>query len=753
MMTRARRFVLLLTLLGIAAVGPASHASAGGNNPPDCSGAFASPATLWPRDHRYHLIGIQGVIDPEGDEVTIEATIVTQDELGDQVNDGGACPDALVDTQIYLRAEGTPSGNGRVYRIKFMATDSHGASSSGTVEVCVPLADGAPCSDNGQTVNSLLPCLGGHFAPTVPVIDDCHCTGTVYFRTAGGGLASEARAYALTQTFSPFLAPRDTCPANSRIDVQWHAEPPTAVGYRYKLDEPELIEVGPEVTSVTYNSGVEPDTVPPLPGTKVFRLRAVNQEFSAFDPTRLFQVNFRPETWVAGPDPNVSGGPWATKPNGEKYALLVNGRVPAEGLPGTLLGPDSVAILPAYRVPHRTFLEIYQDTVFLRHEFDTVHKASWVVFHSGGFDADSRYHVKVADEAAYFPGFPGGEVLTRGPANASPVGFRSHITTFLAPNGPLLVPAQSGIYPLYDPNSFLTLPRIAAYYPMHKSGRAYAVQRAEDGDGARDDRISNAFRIVEFPHPDELPLRAMVMVFDVDFPPELQTTHPNFRPRVAVVDTFYSRTWDLRLLGVDPDPYTPGGNFGGPSFNQTLRRRFRVMGTDTQGAPLVFLDPAPGQIQAKYVDVSDVDLTVPASLASGPATLTVELCDCSFCEETPGSGRCITRDIPVYYQPPGSFATLEQPALTSLAVPHEGPGGRDVTIRFDLAAAGIADVDIYNVTGQRVRRLASAWFPAGRQSTTWDRRDQQGRVVSPGIYFVRLRAADATLTHKYFSAR
>jgi hypothetical protein len=785
MIARLRLLAFTLALLGMAATEPGSYAlasdagpsnppaqsieSGGINLPPDCSGAVATPATLWPRDHLYHLITIAGVSDPDGDPVSIVATVITQDEPGDEVSDGGACPDAILDAAglVYLRAEGSPGGNGRVYRVKFVATDSHGASCTGTVEVCVPPAEGAPCTDDGQTVNALQPCLGGNMAPTIPVIDECRCTATVFVRGAGGELHTETRTTLVTEQ-APFppAVPRDTCPANSRIDVLWHAEPPIALGYRYRLDEPQWIEVGPQVTSVTYNSGVAPDTTPPLPGTKTFILRAVNQETSAPDPTRFFQLNLRPDTWVAGPDPDVTGAAWHTKPNGEKYALLVNGSLPSTGLPGTLLGPDSVAILPADRLSRRTFLEIYRDSVFLRHEFDTVHKAAWVVFHGGGFDADSRYRVRVADGVGQIlPTFPGGVVLTPAPANGSPVGFRSRISTFLTPNGPTAQTAQSGLYPFYDPNSVFNFQRIGFYFPMALSGRAYAVQRAEDGDGARDNRIAlgDERRIVEFPVGSyEQSLRPLVMVFEVDQPPELATTYPNFRPRVTAVDTFTSRTWDLHLPGIDPDPYEPGAPFGGPSQSQLLRMRFRVTGMDADGNPLTFLDPAPGEVQQKYVNAEDVDLTVPASLASGPATLTVELCDCSFCEDAPGSGRCITQDIPVYYQAPLSFAGFRKPTLamggelpmtTSLGVPLEGPGGGGVTIRFDLAAPGIADVDIYDVTGQRVRRLASAWFPAGRQTAGWDHRDQQGREVGPGIYFVRLRTAETTLTRKYFSAR
>jgi hypothetical protein len=63
-----------------------------------------------------------------------------------------------------VRAErtGTPGipGNGRVYAIRYSATDNRGGSCTGTVYVCVPHDRGShsACIDDGQSYNSLGPC-------------------------------------------------------------------------------------------------------------------------------------------------------------------------------------------------------------------------------------------------------------------------------------------------------------------------------------------------------------------------------------------------------------------------------------------------------------------------------------------------------------------------------------------------------------------------------------------------------------------
>ena len=511
--------------------------------------------------------------------------------------------------------------------------------------------------------------------PPLPVYDEASATGTVYFFD-GGILKSETRTYPIQDSLNITTSPSDTVPSGSRVTFRFHGEVTSlggvVKGFRYKLDESELQPTDPNLlyhgNVIEYHvppAEADPargglDLIPVAPGTKVFTLRAVDQANGSRDVTRRFQLNFSPDTWFAGPDPNVTGGPWVTKPNGEKYALMVSGQFPPGGLPGTLLSPDSVQILPAARAPHRTFLEIWRDTVYLRHEFDYVHMASWVIFHNGGFDKDSPYNVNVADGVGLIlPSFPGGPVLTKGPQNGSPIGFRSRITNLLSPDSlSLSATAQSGVYPLFDPNDVLHFPRIGAYHPMFQSGKAFALQRAEDGDHARDGRVDEARNIVERAHTDyDRSLRPLVLVFYVNYPPNLQTENPIFRPRVAVVDTFYSRTWDLRLPGDDIDPYVSGGPVGGPAGAKVVRLRLTVTGKDTTGAPFSFSDPPAGALETKYINVSDINLLVPPNLDSGPATLTVELCDCSFCERDQGTGRCINRDIDVYYVRPTSVPT------------------------------------------------------------------------------------------------
>jgi len=129
------------------------------NDPPACELARASCDRLWPPNHKLVPVEILGVTDPNNDQVTITVNSVTQDEPVDGLGDGDTTPDAVIDgDKVLVRAERSGDGNGRVYRIDFMAMDSRGGSCTGAVTVCVPHdRRDTSCVDDGQIYDSLRP--------------------------------------------------------------------------------------------------------------------------------------------------------------------------------------------------------------------------------------------------------------------------------------------------------------------------------------------------------------------------------------------------------------------------------------------------------------------------------------------------------------------------------------------------------------------------------------------------------------------
>lgn len=118
------------------------------NQPPRVTEAFADIQEIWPANGKMIGVKILGVSDPDGDPVVVTVETVTQDEPV------GLLPDAtgVGSPSVNLRAERGGQGNGRIYRITFVATDPFGASSEGSVLVAVP-HDRRSCGgarDDGQ---------------------------------------------------------------------------------------------------------------------------------------------------------------------------------------------------------------------------------------------------------------------------------------------------------------------------------------------------------------------------------------------------------------------------------------------------------------------------------------------------------------------------------------------------------------------------------------------------------------------------
>ena len=114
------------------------------NRPPICDDAAPSIDRLWPPNHKFVDVTVLGVVDPDGDPVTISVDGIFQDEPTDTFGDGSFVPDGTgvgTDTAS-VRAErsGNPNvpGNGRVYYIGFTAADGIGGICEGVVEVGVP---------------------------------------------------------------------------------------------------------------------------------------------------------------------------------------------------------------------------------------------------------------------------------------------------------------------------------------------------------------------------------------------------------------------------------------------------------------------------------------------------------------------------------------------------------------------------------------------------------------------------------------
>ncbi len=82
---------------------------------------------------------------------SVVVTAVLQDEPVNGRGDGDRAPDARAGTRsdsVFLRAERSGGGDGRVYRVSFTGSDGRGGTCSGTVTVGVPRSPGASAVDS-----------------------------------------------------------------------------------------------------------------------------------------------------------------------------------------------------------------------------------------------------------------------------------------------------------------------------------------------------------------------------------------------------------------------------------------------------------------------------------------------------------------------------------------------------------------------------------------------------------------------------
>lgn len=91
-------------------------------------------------------------------------------------------------------------------------------------------------------------------------------------------------------------------------------------------------------------------------------------------------------------------------------------------------------------------------------------------------------------------------------------------------------------------------------------------------------------------------------------------------------------------------------------------------------------------------------------------------------------------------------ATVESAALPStveLGALYPNPFNPSTTIPVALPADAQVRLDLFDMAGQRLRRLWDGPLAAGHHRLTWDGRDEAGRTAASGVYLVRLRSGDA----------
>ncbi|MDD2250899.1 MAG: T9SS type A sorting domain-containing protein, partial [Candidatus Cloacimonetes bacterium] len=93
------------------------------------------------------------------------------------------------------------------------------------------------------------------------------------------------------------------------------------------------------------------------------------------------------------------------------------------------------------------------------------------------------------------------------------------------------------------------------------------------------------------------------------------------------------------------------------------------------------------------------------------------------------------------------------PMVTKLYNAFPNPFNPNTNIRYSLKEAGKVNIEIYNMKGQRIKAYHQEHNAPGYYQVSWDGRDENGRVVSSGIYLYRLTTGKYTAAKKMILAK
>ncbi|HPC35645.1 MAG TPA: NosD domain-containing protein [Candidatus Marinimicrobia bacterium] len=98
-------------------------------------------------------------------------------------------------------------------------------------------------------------------------------------------------------------------------------------------------------------------------------------------------------------------------------------------------------------------------------------------------------------------------------------------------------------------------------------------------------------------------------------------------------------------------------------------------------------------------------------------------------------------------------ATTLGPKEFCLHPNYPNPFNPVTTISYDLPKDVYVELTVYNMLGEKVTTLVKGNQPAGYYSVEWDGRNSQGRIVSSGMYFLRISAGSYCKTNKMVFVR
>ncbi|MFC1572244.1 FlgD immunoglobulin-like domain containing protein [Candidatus Eisenbacteria bacterium] len=108
---------------------------------------------------------------------------------------------------------------------------------------------------------------------------------------------------------------------------------------------------------------------------------------------------------------------------------------------------------------------------------------------------------------------------------------------------------------------------------------------------------------------------------------------------------------------------------------------------------------------------------------------------------------------PLFLLTSGAYVWSAERPENALFQNHPNPCRSSTVITFAMAVEGDVQIQIFDITGRRVRALLQQRSPPGAYAVIWDGRDDSGTMALSGVYFYQLKLETFTAVKRMLVLR
>ena len=91
---------------------------------------------------------------------------------------------------------------------------------------------------------------------------------------------------------------------------------------------------------------------------------------------------------------------------------------------------------------------------------------------------------------------------------------------------------------------------------------------------------------------------------------------------------------------------------------------------------------------------------------------------------------------------------IERQKDCSLSQNIPNPFSDETTIRYQIPEYGFVQIEVYSITGQKIKTLVHEYMEEGIHTVTWNARDDFGKELQEGMYMYILKNSDKVIIKK-----